>query len=61
MVKFGGNAMTSPELFADFAKDIVMLHRVGLKPVVVHGGGPQIGEWLQPARQGVRRSCRVGG
>ncbi|MEX0768601.1 MAG: acetylglutamate kinase [Microthrixaceae bacterium] len=47
VVKFGGNAMSSPELFADFAKDVVMMHRVGMKPVVVHGGGPQIGEWLK--------------
>ena len=46
VVKFGGNAMSSPELFEDFAKDIVMMHRVGMRPVVVHGGGPQIGEWL---------------
>ncbi len=47
VVKFGGNAMSSPELFADFAKDVVMMHRVGMKPVVVHGGGPQIGDWLK--------------
>ncbi|HTO01966.1 MAG TPA: acetylglutamate kinase [Microthrixaceae bacterium] len=47
VVKFGGNAMSSPELFGHFAKDIVMMHRVGMKPVVVHGGGPQIGEWLR--------------
>jgi acetylglutamate kinase len=47
VVKFGGNAMTRPELFADFAKDVVMMHRVGMRPVVVHGGGPQIGEWLR--------------
>ncbi len=46
VVKFGGNAMTSPELFADFAKDVVLMHRVGMRPVVVHGGGPQIGQWL---------------
>lgn len=46
VVKFGGNAMVSPELFADFASDIFLMHRVGMKPVVVHGGGPQIGEWL---------------
>lgn len=46
VVKFGGNAMSHPDLFADFAKDIVMMHRVGMRPVVVHGGGPQIGEWL---------------
>ncbi|MGB3410948.1 MAG: acetylglutamate kinase [Microthrixaceae bacterium] len=47
VVKFGGNAMSTPELFANFAKDIVMMHRVGMRPVVVHGGGPQIGEWLR--------------
>ena len=46
VVKFGGNAMTSPELFDQFAQDIVMMHSVGIRPVVVHGGGPQIGEWL---------------
>ena len=51
VVKFGGNAMTRPDLFADFAKDVVLMHRVGIKPVVVHGGGPQIGEWL--ARLGI--------
>ena len=45
VVKFGGNAM-SPSLFADFARDIVLMQSVGLEPVVVHGGGPQIGEWL---------------
>ena len=46
VVKFGGNAMTRPDLFADFAKDVVLMHRVGMRPVVVHGGGPQIGDWL---------------
>lgn len=46
VVKFGGNAMTSPELFEQFAQDIVMMHSVGMRPVVVHGGGPQIGQWL---------------
>jgi acetylglutamate kinase len=47
VVKFGGNAMTQPELFDSFAEDIVLMHRVGIRPVVVHGGGPQIGEWLR--------------
>ncbi len=47
VVKFGGNAMTSPELFNSFAEDIVWMHRVGMKPIVVHGGGPQIGDWLK--------------
>lgn len=46
VVKFGGNAMTSPELFEHFARDVFLMHRVGMRPVVVHGGGPQIGEWL---------------
>jgi len=47
VVKLGGNAMVSEELAADFAADIVLLHRIGLRPVVVHGGGPQIEEWLE--------------
>ena len=46
VVKFGGNAMTDPALATTFAEDIVLLRSVGLKPVVVHGGGPQIGELL---------------
>ncbi len=47
VVKFGGNAMGDPDLFAKFASDIVLMHRVGMRPVVVHGGGPQIGDWLE--------------
>lgn len=58
VVKFGGNAMSDPELFDSFAADIVWMHRVGIKPVVVHGGGPQIGEWME--RLG-RESTFVGG
>lgn len=46
VVKFGGNAMVSEELMTAFAEDIVYLHYAGLKPVVVHGGGPQINEML---------------
>ena len=46
VVKYGGNAMTDPSLAATFAEDIVLLRSVGLKPVVVHGGGPQIGDLL---------------
>ncbi|CAB4909257.1 MAG: acetylglutamate kinase [Actinobacteria bacterium] len=42
VIKFGGNAMVSPELTRAFAEDMVYLHAVGIKPVVVHGGGPQI-------------------
>ena len=46
VVKFGGNAMVDEELSRTFAEDIVLLRSVGLKPVVVHGGGPQIGDML---------------
>ncbi len=42
VVKFGGNAMTDEELKAGFARDVVLLKLVGMNPVVVHGGGPQI-------------------
>ena len=42
VIKYGGNAMTEPELQQDFAEDVVLLKLVGLNPVVVHGGGPQI-------------------
>ena len=47
VVKYGGNAMTDDKLKEDFAKDIVLLKLVGLNPVVVHGGGPQINELLE--------------
>ncbi|MBI5333641.1 MAG: acetylglutamate kinase [Burkholderiales bacterium] len=46
VVKYGGNAMTDPALQQDFAEDIVLLKLVGMNPVVVHGGGPQIDEAL---------------
>lgn len=46
VVKFGGNAMVDPELSHQFAADVVLMRAVGLKPVVVHGGGPQIGELM---------------
>ena len=42
VIKYGGNAMTDPALQAAFAQDVVLLKLVGIKPVVVHGGGPQI-------------------
>src|SRR6476659_6264483 len=42
VIKYGGNAMTDPELQADFAADVVLLKLVGMNPVVVHRGGPQI-------------------
>lgn len=46
VVKFGGHAMGKPELFDLFARDISLLKQIGCNPVVVHGGGPQIGEML---------------
>ncbi|HTY56863.1 MAG TPA: acetylglutamate kinase [Candidatus Binataceae bacterium] len=42
VIKYGGHAMSSPELIESFARDVVLLASVGVKPVVVHGGGPQI-------------------
>ena len=46
VVKYGGNAMTDEGLKADFARDVVLLKLVGMNPVVVHGGGPQIEQML---------------
>ena len=47
VIKYGGNAMTDPKLQAAFARDVVLLKLVGLNPVVVHGGGPQIEDLLK--------------
>jgi len=58
VVKYGGNAMSSPELQQAFAEDIVFLRYAGLKPVVVHGGGPQITEHLD--RLGIESEFRGG-
>ncbi len=46
VVKFGGNAMVDPQLHESFARDVVLMKLVGMNPVVVHGGGPQIGSLL---------------
>ena len=46
VIKFGGNAMGSEELTRQFANDVVLLRQFGIRPVIVHGGGPQIGEML---------------
>jgi acetylglutamate kinase len=46
VVKYGGNAMTDDDLARTFAEDIVLMRSVGMRPVVVHGGGPQIGELM---------------
>ncbi|WP_454294520.1 acetylglutamate kinase [Salana multivorans] len=58
VIKFGGNAMVDPELERAFAEDVVFLRRVGLRPVVVHGGGPQISEML--TRLGIASEFRGG-
>lgn len=47
VVKYGGNAMTEDTLMEGFARDIVLMKLVGMNPVVVHGGGPQIGDLLK--------------
>jgi len=47
VIKYGGNAMTEPALKTSFARDMVLLKQVGLQPIVVHGGGPQIGALLE--------------
>ncbi len=47
VIKYGGNAMTDLALQAGFARDIVLMKLIGINPIVVHGGGPQIGKLLQ--------------
>ena len=46
VVKYGGNAMIDEALKTSFARDVVLMKLVGINPVIVHGGGPQIGELL---------------
>ena len=58
VVKYGGNAMTDPALESSFARDIVLLKTVGLHPVVVHGGGPQVDNLLKELG---RKSERIDG
>ncbi|GIE82882.1 acetylglutamate kinase [Actinoplanes philippinensis] len=58
VIKYGGNAMIDPELQAAFAADMVFLRLVGIKPVVVHGGGPQINRMLK--RVGIESEFRGG-
>jgi acetylglutamate kinase len=58
VIKYGGNAMTDPALKAAFAGDIALLRLVGMNPIVVHGGGPQINELLDTL--GVKASFRRG-
>ena len=58
VVKYGGNAMTNDDLKRAFAQDMVFLHTVGIRPVVVHGGGPQISSMLD--RFGIESEFRGG-
>ncbi len=59
MIKYGGHAMTADELRAGFAQDLVFLRHAGLRPVVVHGGGPQVTGQLD--RLGVPSQCSPAG
>jgi acetylglutamate kinase len=59
VIKYGGNAMTDPELQADFAEDVVLLKLVGMNPVVVHGGGPADRDRIEPPWQEGRPSSRA--
>lgn len=47
VIKYGGNAMTDPSLKASFARDVALLQLVGIRPIIVHGGGPQIDALLK--------------
>ncbi len=58
VVKLGGNAMVSEDLLDAFAADMVYLHTVGVRPVIVHGGGPQISEALE--QRGITSEFRGG-
>lgn len=58
VVKFGGNAMVDPELITAFAEDIAFLRHAGMRPVVVHGGGPHISRMLE--RVGIESDFRAG-
>src|SRR5256714_10933723 len=53
VIKYGGAAMTDPGLREDFAHDVVLLKYVGMNPIVVHGGGPGITEYMQRLRMQV--------
>src|SRR6056297_910408 len=65
VIKYGGNAMVEERLKEGFARDVIMMKYIGLNPVVVHGGGPQIGKVLEAMRiesrfvQGMRVTDRA--
>ncbi len=54
VIKFGGAAMTNPQLNEDFARDVVLLKYVGMNPIVVHGGGPEITRYMERLGMEVR-------
>ena len=58
VIKFGGHAMSSEEAMASFARDVTLMSHVGVRPVVVHGGGPMINEML--GRLGIETTFRDG-
>jgi acetylglutamate kinase len=58
VIKYGGHAMVDDRLKRSFALDIVLLKYIGLNPVVIHGGGPQIGQTLD--RLGKKKSLESG-
>src|SRR5215471_9486831 len=54
VIKYGGAAMTEPALKAEFARDVVLLKYVGMNPVIVHGGGPEITSYMERLELPVR-------
>lgn len=58
VIKYGGHAMGDKDAAKDFAEDVVLLEQSGLKPIVVHGGGPQIGRMLE--KLGIKSEFRAG-
>lgn len=58
VIKYGGHAMGNPSAAEDFAEDVVLLKQAGVKPIVVHGGGPQIGSMLE--KLGIKSEFRDG-
>jgi acetylglutamate kinase len=58
VIKYGGHAMGDPAAAEDFAEDVVLLEQAGVKPIVVHGGGPQIGRMLD--KLGIRSEFQAG-
>ena len=57
VIKYGGKAMVQPELKEGFAEDVVLLKYVGLKPIIVHGGGPQINTMLDKLGSLLHLTC----